>query len=119
MPRLMNCLAVLAAFRSSRDWRAARYIVENRHIRAGFCCRGADAEAASDHGMGVQSVATHDAHATLLLSDGRELRAPVAIAADGRGSLRRQMNIRVTGWIIRRPASLVTVAHASASWRGL
>jgi 2-octaprenyl-6-methoxyphenol hydroxylase len=89
------------------------YIVENRYIRAGLFAAAAQMpKLRLITGMGAQSVITSDAHAALRLSDGRELRAPVAIAADGRGSLlRRQMNIAVTGWDYPQTGIVATVIH--------
>jgi 2-octaprenyl-6-methoxyphenol hydroxylase len=89
------------------------YMLENRHIRRALW-RGVGRR------PGVRVVAParitaldrDGALAEARLADGRRLRAPLFVGADGRGSwVRRQAAIRVTGWSYGQTAIVCTVAH--------
>ena len=62
--------------------------------------------------MGVAGTSADATGATVELTDGRTLRAPLLIGCDGRGSLvRRQAGIRTVGWPYPVTAIVCTVAH--------
>lgn len=86
------------------------YMLENRHIRAAL------AEALQAQGVEVLAPArvaqaTFDARAaTVSLADGRTLRAPLAVGAEGRGSvIREAAGIEAVGWDYRQTAVVATV----------
>ena len=89
------------------------YMLENRHIRRALW-----------HGVegrpGIRVVAParvvdlgrDGAVAEACLADGRRLRAPLIVGADGRGSwTRRHAGIRVTGWSYDQTGIVCTVVH--------
>lgn len=90
------------------------YMVENRAIRSALL----------DHVRTIPSVrilapvtlaslARGKGHVEAALADGRELRAAVAIGADGRHSrLREGAGIATTGWSYPQTAIVCTVAHS-------
>jgi len=86
------------------------YMLENRHIRAGL------AQAVTDAGIEVLAPAKVEAvnvtprAAEVRLADGRALEAPLAVGADGRGSLvRRAAGIDTFGWSYPHTAVVATV----------
>jgi len=86
------------------------YMLENRHTRAAL------AEALQAQGVEVLAPArvasaAFDARAaTVTLADGRILRAPLAVGAEGRGSVIRQAaGIEALGWEYRQTAVVATV----------
>jgi 2-octaprenyl-6-methoxyphenol hydroxylase len=86
------------------------YMLENRHTRAAL------AEALQAQGVEVLAparvaAAAFDARAaTVTLADGRILRAPLAVGAEGRGSVIRQAaGIEALGWEYRQTAVVATV----------
>jgi 2-octaprenyl-6-methoxyphenol hydroxylase len=89
------------------------HIVENRHIRQALLAevelqpriRFVSAVSASELAIG-------DASALLTLSDGSEIAAPLAIAAEGRDSnLREAQGIGTIGWDYGQTGLVTTVAH--------
>jgi 2-octaprenyl-6-methoxyphenol hydroxylase len=90
------------------------HIAENRHIRAAL-----HAAIAGEKNITliapatVRSLAVEGAHITATLSNGEEIKATLAIAADGRESeLRAQMGIGVIGWSYPQIGIVATVHHA-------
>jgi len=89
------------------------YIVENRHIRLALH------HAAQAHpgivllpGVAVEGLAVRDASASLSLSDGQTIEAPLAVAAEGRESqLREAQGIRSVAWDYGQIGIVTTVAH--------
>lgn len=89
------------------------YMLENRYIRLAL-----DKAIRERSGvrviapMGVARTAVDATGASIELTDGRTLRAPLLIGCDGRGSLvRRQAGIRTVGWPYPVTAIVCTVAH--------
>ncbi len=89
------------------------HIVENRHIRRALF------DLAARHGRlrlvapcSVDTVTRGAAGVAARLADGREVRARLVVAADGRGSaLRRAAGINVTAWRYPQTGIVCTVAH--------
>jgi 2-octaprenyl-6-methoxyphenol hydroxylase len=86
------------------------YMLENRHTRAGL------AQALQDAGVEVLAparvaAAAFDARAaTITLDDGRTLTAPLAVGAEGRGSvIRKAAGVGVLGWDYRQTGVVATV----------
>ncbi|HKR89724.1 MAG TPA: UbiH/UbiF/VisC/COQ6 family ubiquinone biosynthesis hydroxylase [Phenylobacterium sp.] len=86
------------------------YMLENRHTRAAL------AEALQAQGVEVLAPArvasaAFDARAaTVTLADGRVLRAPLAVGAEGRGSvIREAAGVEALGWEYRQTAVVATV----------
>jgi 2-octaprenyl-6-methoxyphenol hydroxylase len=86
------------------------YLLENRRIRVAL------AQAIKASGVevlapaAVQTVDFADGGVSLILADGRVLKAPLAIAADGRNSfLRRQAGVGVVGWTYGQSGVVATV----------
>jgi 2-octaprenyl-6-methoxyphenol hydroxylase len=86
------------------------YLVENRRTRMAL------AQAVEAAGLTVlaparvEGVETVDAGVRVSLSDGRVLRAPVVVGAEGRGSvIRRAAGIGVVGWDYRQSGVVATV----------
>ncbi len=85
------------------------YLIENRHIRA--------AMAAAVEAAGIEVLAPAEVRkverngaARVVLADGRELRAPLVVGADGRNSLvRREAGIEVIGWGYSQVGVVATV----------
>src|SRR6202012_1054040 len=89
------------------------YLLENRQIRAGL------AQAVRDAGVPVLAPARVAAArfgpraATLTLEDGRTLSAPLAVGAEGRGSvLRTAAGIGAVGWDYPQTGVVATVRLA-------
>lgn len=90
------------------------WIVENRHIRWGLLQRLAALSGTVTHLCPVlaSGVERGPAGVTVTLSDGRAIKARLAIAADGRASpLRRQAGIATERWGYGQQAIVCTVAH--------
>ena len=90
------------------------HIAENRHIRAALY-----AAVAAEPGITLIAPATvsaltvEPAHIVAKLSNGDELQAALAVAADGRESqLRGQVGIGVIGWSYPQTGIVATVHHA-------
>jgi 2-octaprenyl-6-methoxyphenol hydroxylase len=86
------------------------YLLENRHIRAAL------AKAVMDAGIEVLAPAKvaratfGPREAVVTLADGRELRAPVAVGAEGRGSvIRTEAGIGAVGWDYPQTGVVATV----------
>jgi 2-octaprenyl-6-methoxyphenol hydroxylase len=91
------------------------YLLENRHVRAAL------AEALAAAGVPVMaparvaSVAFEARAARVRLADGRELRAPLVVGAEGRNSVVRDAaGIGVVGWDYRQTGVVATVRMALA-----
>jgi 2-octaprenyl-6-methoxyphenol hydroxylase len=89
------------------------YLLENRHVRAAL------AEALAAAGVPVMAparvahVAFEARAARVMLADGRELRAPLVVGAEGRNSVVREAaGIGVVGWDYRQTGVVVTVRMA-------
>jgi 2-octaprenyl-6-methoxyphenol hydroxylase len=89
------------------------HIVENRHIRQALL-----AEIAAERrihffpGTSALQLAVKDSLARITLSDGTEIAAPLAIAAEGRESaLRESQGIGITGWDYGQTGIVTTVGH--------
>lgn len=86
------------------------YMLENRHIRAGLAQAVAGAGIEVLAPARVEAVNVTRAAAEVRLDDGRTLRAPLAVGADGRGSLvRRAAGIDTFGWSYPHTAVVATV----------
>jgi 2-octaprenyl-6-methoxyphenol hydroxylase len=89
------------------------HIVENRHIRQALLAE----VAAEKHivflpGVSAAELAIAGDLAQITLSDGEEIRAPLAIAAEGRDSaLREAQGIRMVGWDYGQTGIVTTVEH--------
>ena len=88
------------------------YMVENRLIRAAL------AQAVEASGVAlfaparVERIAVTPAAAEATLADGRALRAPLLVGAEGRNSLVREAaGISVVGWDYRQTGVVATVRH--------
>lgn len=97
------------------DGDAFGWIVENRHLRLALMAA-----------LKKSSIATHIAPAavtdfsrdddgvTVHLADGRKLRAPLVVGADGRQSFTREwMGVGTRGWTYKQRAIVCTVIHAN------
>lgn len=90
------------------------WMVENRHMRQALAARAAalGSRLTVIAPARVVSVDRQGARATVTLADGRRLRAPLVIAADGRRSrLRDDAGIGVTEWGYDQAGLVCTVAH--------
>jgi 2-octaprenyl-6-methoxyphenol hydroxylase len=86
------------------------YMLENRHIRAGL------AQAVRDAGVDVlaparvASAEINAREAVVTLEDGRVLRSPLVVGAEGRGSvIRKAAGINTVGWDYRQTGVVATV----------
>lgn len=89
------------------------YMIENRRIRAAL------AETVLERGIAVLAPASvvaverDAAGATAVLADGRRLRAPLVVGAEGRNSvIREAAGIDVVGWTYRQSGVVATVRMA-------
>ena len=89
------------------------HIAENRHIRAALYAAAAEEKNVTLIAPAtVRSLTTQGAHVAARLSSGEEVKATLAIAADGRESeLRSQMGIGVIGWSYPQTGIVATVHH--------
>src|SRR6476661_8624999 len=89
------------------------HIVENRHIRQALLAEmAAEKRICFFPGTSASSLAVMDGLARIALSDGREIVAPLAIAAEGRESqLREAQGIGIIGWDYGQTGIVTTVAH--------
>lgn len=90
------------------------HIAENRHIRAAlYAAVETEKNVTLIAPASVTALTTGPAKVTARLSDGSELQAALAVAADGRESqLRAQMGIGVIGWSYPQTGIVATVHHA-------
>src|SRR6185312_3229521 len=89
------------------------HIAENRHIRSALHpALAAEKNLTLIAPADVRSLAVDGAHVQATLNDGSELRAALAIAADGRDSkLRKAQAIGVIGWSYPQTGIVATVHH--------
>jgi 2-octaprenyl-6-methoxyphenol hydroxylase len=89
------------------------FIVENRHIRRALIAALAEEpRVAFMPGVAVKSLAVGAAGATVALSEGPNIAAVLAVAAEGRDSvLREAQGIGTVGWDYGQSGIVVTVAH--------
>jgi 2-octaprenyl-6-methoxyphenol hydroxylase len=99
-----------AEIADSSDGEPLGYLLENRHIRAAL------AKAVMEAGIEVLAPAKvaratfGPREAVAILADGRELRAPVAVGAEGRGSvIRTEARIGAVGWDYPQTGVVATV----------
>jgi len=86
------------------------YMLENRHIRAGLAQAVAMAGITVLAPAGVASADFDARGAAVTLADGRRLRAPLVVGAEGRGSvIRTAAGIGEIGWDYRQTAVVATV----------
>lgn len=89
------------------------YMLENRVLRVALMETAAKAPNVSVHAaVRTRLIARELAGATVVLEDGRQLRAPLVIAADGRRSrVRDEAGIRVSNWTYPQTAIVTMIAH--------
>jgi 2-octaprenyl-6-methoxyphenol hydroxylase len=89
------------------------YIAENRSIRQALFAGAQESERLTlVSPASLDSLAVHSASVTAKLSNGDEVKAPLAIAADGRESpLRTAMGIGVVRWAYPQTGIVATVHH--------
>lgn len=99
-----------AEIADSSDGEPLGYLLENRHVRAAL------ARAVMDAGIDVLAparvagAAFEPREAVVTLADGRVLRAPVAVGAEGRGSvIRTAAGIGAIGWDYSQTGVVATV----------
>lgn len=89
------------------------HMVENRHLRQALFARAARLETLELVAPAqVTGVDRQPAGASVTLGDGRTIRAPLVLGADGRGSrLRKQAGIRTPHWRYDQVGVVATIAH--------
>jgi 2-octaprenyl-6-methoxyphenol hydroxylase len=89
------------------------HMVENRHIRLALLKRAAALPSLTLRAPEKVAALTRSSHAVeATLASGERIRAPLAVAADGRDSrLRASARIRTTGWSYDQVGIVCTVAH--------
>jgi 2-octaprenyl-6-methoxyphenol hydroxylase len=86
------------------------YLVENRQIRAALSKAVIDKQIPVIAPMAAKALSVEPGAARLTLSDGRVLSAPLAVSAEGRGSiLRRAAGIGDIGWSYGQSGVVATV----------
>ena len=86
------------------------YMLENRHIRAALAARVKEAGIEVLAPARVQSASFGASTASVALEDGRTLTAPLAVGAEGRGSvLRKAAGIGALGWDYKQTGVVATV----------
>ena len=86
------------------------YLVENRQIRAALSKAVIDKQIPVIAPMAAKNLQVEAGAAKLILSDGRVLSAPLAVSAEGRGSvLRRAAGIGDIGWSYGQSGVVATV----------
>ena len=102
-----------AEIADSSDREPLGYLIENRHIRAALAKAviGAGIEVLAP--ARVASAVFEPREAVVTLADGRTLRAPVAVGAEGRGSvIRTEAGIGAVGWDYPQTGVVATVRLA-------
>jgi 2-octaprenyl-6-methoxyphenol hydroxylase len=99
-----------AEIADSSDGEPLGYLLENRHIRAALAAVVMDAGIEVLAPAKVARAAFGAREAVVTLADGRELRAPVAVGAEGRGSvIRTEAGIGAIGWDYPQTGVVATV----------
>jgi 2-octaprenyl-6-methoxyphenol hydroxylase len=99
-----------AEIADSSDGEPLGYLLENRHIRAALAAAVIDAGIEVLAPAKVARAAFGPREAAVTLADGRELRAPVAVGAEGRGSvIRTEAGIGAVGWDYPQTGVVATV----------
>ena len=94
----------------SSDGEPLGYLIENRQIRAALARAVLEAGIAVLAPAKVASAAFGSREAVVTLADGRTLRAPVAVGAEGRGSvIRTEAGIGAVGWDYPQTGVVATV----------
>ena len=89
------------------------WMIENRHIRAALAQAVLDAPIELIAPAAVAAVETGPGGASVRLADGRIVRAPLIVGADGRGSVvRKAAGVDVVGWTYPQTGVVATVAMA-------
>lgn len=91
----------------------ATYILENERLNAAIIAAAGQRGAITlMGGTAVEAYTAREHEAEITLADGRRLRAPLLVAADGRASrLREQAGIGVVGWKYQQVGIVTTVEH--------
>lgn len=89
------------------------WIIENRAVRAALYRRAASQPSLEIIApVGIDAIERGPSGAEARLSNGRRLKAPLAIAADGKFSRQREAaGIRTTGWRYEQTSIVCTVRH--------
>ena len=99
-----------AEIADSSDGEPLGYLLENRHIRAALAKGVIDAGITVLAPAKVARASFGPREAVVTLADGRELRAPVAVGAEGRGSvIRSEAGIGAVGWDYPQTGVVATV----------
>jgi 2-octaprenyl-6-methoxyphenol hydroxylase len=99
-----------AEIADSADGEPLGYLLENRHVRAALARAVMDAGIAVLAPARVASAAFGPREAVVALADGRVLRAPLAVGAEGRGSvIRTAAGIGAIGWDYPQTGVVATV----------
>jgi 2-octaprenyl-6-methoxyphenol hydroxylase len=99
-----------AEIADSSDGEPLGYLLENRHVRAALARAVMDAGIEVLAPARVASAAFGPREAVVTLADGRTLRAPVAVGAEGRGSvIRTAAGIGAIGWDYKQTGVVATV----------
>jgi 2-octaprenyl-6-methoxyphenol hydroxylase len=99
-----------AEIADSSDGEPLGYLIENRHIRAALAQAVIDAGIEVLAPARVSRAAFGPREAVVTLADGRELRSPVAVGAEGRGSvIRTAAGIGTIGWDYPQTGVVATV----------
>jgi 2-octaprenyl-6-methoxyphenol hydroxylase len=95
------------------DGEPATYIVENERLTAAILTAAMQRSSIALLGGAAATGYAADEHGvTVTLADGRRLRAPLLVAADGRASrLREAAGIGIVGWKYRQVGIVTTVSH--------
>jgi 2-octaprenyl-6-methoxyphenol hydroxylase len=102
-----------AEIADSSDGEPLGYLLENRHIRAALAKAVIDAGIEVLAPARVASAAFGPREAEVTLADGRTLHAPVAVGAEGRGSvIRTEAGIGAVGWDYPQTGVVATVRLA-------
>ena len=99
-----------AEIADSSDGEPLGYLLENRHIRAALAAAVVEANIPVLAPAKVARATFGPREAVVTLADGRELRSPVAVGAEGRGSvIRTEAGIGAIGWDYPQTGVVATV----------
>jgi 2-octaprenyl-6-methoxyphenol hydroxylase len=102
-----------AEIADASDGEPLGYLIENRHIRAALAQAVIDAGITVLAPAKVASAVFGPREAVVTLADGRTLHAPVAVGAEGRGSvIRTEAGIGAVGWDYPQTGVVATVRLA-------